>query len=258
MIFSVFHKPFPVPQSPDLRPLYVGKAEEKIPDNALRDNTGDNISALNNNYCELTALYWLWKNYKQDDDEIIGFCHYRRYFIPEGFKPFISHFFRNNYIKKRTDVDFDALASDKFITSVKALLIRYEFILPYYHHLNRFSLAGLTIAAHYKKYHSQKDWQLLKEITCNLYPEYKPSFEKVEKRRKMFIYNMFITRRKNFNRYCEWLFPVMFAMYDKLSISSNDYQKNSNGLSVRTASERIYLSQFWIQPGKKTSGSVDN
>ena len=45
------------------------------------DDTGDNISALNCYYSELTGFYWIWKNYHEAD--YVGTCHYRRYLLNE-------------------------------------------------------------------------------------------------------------------------------------------------------------------------------
>ena len=77
-IFIATHKKFDVPMSKYHVPLHVGR-EGKEDLGYLGDNTGDNISLKNPNYCELTGLYWIWKNVK--DVDYIGLCHYRRYFL---------------------------------------------------------------------------------------------------------------------------------------------------------------------------------
>lgn len=60
MIYIAAHKKFDVPNQPGYIPLQVG-AEGKESLGYLADNTGDNISSKNANYCELTGLYWFGK-----------------------------------------------------------------------------------------------------------------------------------------------------------------------------------------------------
>ena len=64
----------------------VGNSKNKfLPLNNIREkflidqpHEGDNIDSLNPWYCELTGLYYLWKNV---NDDIVGLEHYRRYFV---------------------------------------------------------------------------------------------------------------------------------------------------------------------------------
>lgn len=75
-IYIMTHKKIPEISNKIYIPLHVGK-EGKADLGYLGDNSGENISQKNDNYCELTGLYWLWKNVKCD---IIGICHYRRFY----------------------------------------------------------------------------------------------------------------------------------------------------------------------------------
>ena len=68
------HKEFQMPQNKELYlPIQVG-SEGKDDLGYQRDNTGENISLLNPYYCELTGLYWAWKNL---DCDYLGLVHYR-------------------------------------------------------------------------------------------------------------------------------------------------------------------------------------
>ena len=70
------HKTYRMPTDPMYVPVHVG-AEGKPSLGYIGDNTGDNISLKNKNYCELSGLYWAWKNL---DADYIGIAHYRRHF----------------------------------------------------------------------------------------------------------------------------------------------------------------------------------
>lgn len=72
------HKPDNFKNDEVYMPIHVGKANSKYELGIQGDDTGDNISKENPHFCELTGLYWAWKNMQPVD--YIGLCHYRRYF----------------------------------------------------------------------------------------------------------------------------------------------------------------------------------
>ena len=87
--------------------------------NYLKDNEGENISSKNKNFCELTGIYWMWKNVKAD---FYGMMHYRRYlilkndkWIEKNFNKFIErNFYINRLINIFFNVDlFQTISSDK-------------------------------------------------------------------------------------------------------------------------------------------------
>ena len=72
-LFVSCHKAFSVPRNTLLHPLHVGAAlSADFFQEFLRDDSGENISALNRRYCELTGQYWVWKNVEAD---YCGFFH---------------------------------------------------------------------------------------------------------------------------------------------------------------------------------------
>ena len=76
-IIVATHKKYDILEKEYFLPVHAGAA---VSDQILpyqRDDEGENISDRNRYYCELTALYWAYRNLKH---EYIGLCHYRRYF----------------------------------------------------------------------------------------------------------------------------------------------------------------------------------
>ena len=74
-IFMCCHKGFEI-VPPLCGPIQCGSAINPKIDNVLYDDSGENISLKNREYCELTAHYFAWKNIVAD---YYGFCHYRRF-----------------------------------------------------------------------------------------------------------------------------------------------------------------------------------
>ncbi|MCM1262517.1 MAG: DUF4422 domain-containing protein [Butyrivibrio sp.] len=59
-------------------PIEVGAKNRKNFIYKCRDDNGDNISAENEYYGELTGLYYIWKNVNPDSYDYIGFSHYNK------------------------------------------------------------------------------------------------------------------------------------------------------------------------------------
>lgn len=80
-IFCVYFDRRPVWKSDAVEPIQAGKARTGFDLAMLTDDSGDHISGENVRYGEMTAWYWVWKNYLPAHPELthVGFSHYRRF-----------------------------------------------------------------------------------------------------------------------------------------------------------------------------------
>ena len=81
-LFCIYFDRRPLWQSDCVIPIQAGRARTGLAlDDMIGDDTGDSISAENLRYGEITAWYWVWRNYLPAHPEIdhVGFCHYRRF-----------------------------------------------------------------------------------------------------------------------------------------------------------------------------------
>ncbi len=190
-LYVCFHEPVAVPSHPLLCPLQVGAAlaGKRFPGFA-HDDEGENISAKNRAYCELTGQYWAWKNVTAG---WYGFFHYRRYLYPDvdAKRPYII----------RREPDLAALGYDRF----GPLIERYDMILPQGEDM------GVPVREHYARYHRATDLDLAKELVRAMYPEISVDLDTYLNGTAQYFGNIFVMSRDVFHDYCSWLFPLLEA-----------------------------------------------
>ncbi len=203
------HKPFAGSKSlPDgYFPLQVG-SEGKPDLGFTRDNSGEHISEKNSSYCELTGLYWMWKNL---DADIVGLCHYRRYFS-----------------SRPLDRKLRAMLTREQIVK---LLEKHDVILP-----RPVNVGRKTVGEHYCAFHYEKDLATTREAVLALYPDYIDSFDSVMNSHKTYQCNMFIAPKPLSDAYCKWLFDVLGYVEEHTDISGYD---NVQGRIFGYLSERL-------------------
>ena len=90
-IYCITHKPIKNIEKTGLIPAGVGK--NSFPPNYIKENSGNNIADKNFCYSETSFHYWIWKNLlpKLNEDEWIGTCQYRRYFVKKEYAEKIQY-----------------------------------------------------------------------------------------------------------------------------------------------------------------------
>lgn len=201
------HKKYRMPKDSCYLPLHVGKAG-KADLGYTGDDTGDHISGKNPYYCELTGLYWLWKNVQSD---VKGLVHYRRYFAEKRMIPLMGS-------KDRMD---NILTESR----MKKLMKDTEILVP-----KKRKYYVETLYSHYAHTHYPEHLDITRHIIEAQCPEYLKAFDKVMKRTWAHMFNMFIMSDEKVNEYCEWLFPILKELERHIDIDAyNSYQARLYG-----------------------------
>lgn len=182
------HKKYKMPYDRMYIPLQVG-AHGKESIGFRRDDEGINISQKNTSFCELTGLYWAWKNLNSD---YLGLAHYRRHFKGKNKS-------KDAFEKVLTIKEADELLNKSDILVTKKRKYYIENIYDHYDH----TLYIETLDA-------------AREIIAKKYPGYIKSFDTCMKHTYMHAFNMFIMKKDKFNEYCEWLFDILFELEEEL------------------------------------------
>lgn len=220
-IFCIYYGQSQVPlyRSDCIEPIQAGCALFGERPGALRDDTGDNISVRNREWAELTAHYWVLRNWllQNKDVEYVGFCHYRRFldfnsgpltrfrllrrFIPFGakyvsFKKF-STYFGSKYIEKKI---YPVVNGYDIITTGKVYF-------PTMDIYGQYIYSG----------HPDAELQRLKAIIREGWPDYVDDMERFFSGNEAYMWMNFIMKRSWLQEYLEW----QFAILNKLEATSD-------------------------------------
>ncbi len=183
------HKQYRMPADSMYLPVQVG-AYNKDSIGYQRDDEGEHISSKNPSFCELTGLYWGWKNL---DCDYLGLAHYRRHFKGKSKG-------KDAFEKVLTQKEAEKLLEDTDILVTKRRQYYIETI--YSHYANTLYIETLDKA---------------RVVVYDLYPDYIETFDKCMKHTHMHAFNMFIMKREKADEYCEWLFNILFELEKQLS-----------------------------------------
>ena len=192
------HKKYQMPEDKLYLPVHVG-AEGKDSLGYQKDNEGQNISKKNPYFCELTGLYWAWKNLKAD---YIGLVHYRR------------HLTNKKKCGKTTEDKFKNVLTLK---EVDELLKDTDIILP-----NKRKYYIENLYDHYKHTMYIEPLDETRKIIEEKYPNYLVEFDKLKKRTSAHMFNMFIMKKDILNDYCNWLFDILFELEKRMKDKEYD------------------------------------
>jgi len=156
----------------------------------LTDDNGENISSKNKQFCELTALYWIWRNAKED---IVGLEHYRRHFILQ-----------------------DDWADKMLSNQVDVVLPVPLYVAP-------------SLEENYKERHTPDDWEYMMQCLQELYPDYYETAKVFFNKNLYSPCNMFIMKKEVLDEFCLWLFPILFRCEEHIGYRDDVYQNRYPG-----------------------------
>lgn len=200
-VFVVSHKKYKMPEDKMYIPLQAGaEGKEKI-NGYIQDNSkADNISSKNPYFCELTGLYYIWKNISTD---YVGLVHYRRYFTTKKIIP------------KKEEDKFKIVISN---TEIQKQLENSNIILP-----KKRNYYIENLYDHYKHTMYIEPLDETAKIIQEKYPEYMKEFNKLHKRKSAHMFNMFIMKKEILDEYCKWLFDILFELEKRMENQQNNY-----------------------------------
>lgn len=204
----------------------------------LGDNTGDNISEKRNSFCELTVMYWAWKNVEAD---YYGLCHYRRYL---SFSKHTEKIIARNYLDSNVTKEFE-LDNEKQILNK---LSNCDILACYPEDIRKDP--GVIQKSVYEMCKNRIGDYDLKGVdeTIRLinerWPQYSAAAAEYFRSPYAQFYNCFIMKKKFFHDMCEFVFDILFELEHRLDTT---YYNQSNQRMLGFMGEHLLGIYYYYQ-----------
>ncbi len=193
-------------------------------DHMIGDNTGDNISSLNREYCETTAMYWAWKNYRKlGNPKYIGFMHYRRHLcfdernvedVQASLGAIYNERINWDYIKKYQ------LSKQQIIKAIN----EYDIVTSEKEDVSLVGAKDVRDIWNINGKLNPEDIDFIVKKMVEMYPDYGEASRAYLSGPHAYLKNIFIMKKKYFMEFCKILFDVLFSC-QHLCEKYNDLQK---------------------------------
>ncbi len=229
-ILIAYHKESLLIKDDVFCPIQVGRAVSNTKLDMIGDNTGENISEKNPIYCEMSAVYWAWKNL---DADYIGLCHYRRIFtfyknsymirVGRKIKYYLSKlvnivkpgsiYLYTGLIKVYKRQDYITI-SENFSSNLVSILqnTRYDAILP-----RPIKLSTINVYHFFEV--GLEHMLLLDQIIKENHPQFYYYYKKSLRSNTLYAANIFIMKKHIFDDYCKTIFSIL-EEHEKRTIDS--------------------------------------
>lgn len=238
-IFCIYHKPSEVFKSDVFEPIQTGYSQSSVDLGFLKDNSGDNIADKNISYAEMTAWYWVWKNYlkKHPRVDYIGFCHYRRFLDFFSDKLNYNSLFSNIWNYSAFKGYFDEYYNNKEIHNI---IKDYDVIL-----VEKFSVLSLATSIYnqYVSCHGNTEIDILIDVVKKFFPEYQEDMEEFLNGCIGYFCLNFIMKRKLFKEFMVWTFELLDKLIETLD--SYGYYNYKNQKIPAFLMERFF--NVWLR-----------
>ena len=182
------------------------------------------FGARTTHYSELTGWYWIWKNLR--DVNVLGLCHYRRYFLFDN-KRFLFFRRRKRYFYP-TPSYFNYITAPERTAFVEKALSKYDVIIP-----QRIPLDA-SLSQNYANCHVREDWDLFIQGIEALYPQYSSEIGWFDKTSYIHPYNMMVAPRGVFRQLYVVAFSSSLLDGEKTAFSDRSVSMPGSRVSIRT------------------------